>query len=150
LFFVFLDSFCDISRRQVEKLLSLFSHAFPGLKMWEHLLTEPSILVIWAVTYPSTNLAQRCMTLVIKVLCSHHSKFVRNKFVLGILPVVRSVIYFVLVSLSNMADQAYIQSTLISASPSSFVSLNHPHQYVGVFFFCLASLPSRFSRPRLR
>jgi hypothetical protein len=96
--------------------------------MWEHLLTEPSILVIWAVTYPSTNRAQRCMTLVIKVLCSHHSKFVRNKFVLGILPVVRSVIYFVLVSLSNMADQAYIQCTLISASPSSFVSLNHPHQ----------------------
>jgi hypothetical protein len=31
-----------------------------------HLLTAPSLLVIWAVTHPSTNRAQRCLTLVIK------------------------------------------------------------------------------------
>jgi hypothetical protein len=31
-----------------------------------HLLTAPGILVMWAVTYPSTSRAQRCLTLVIK------------------------------------------------------------------------------------
>jgi hypothetical protein len=31
-----------------------------------HLLTAPGILVIWAVTHPSTNRAQCCLTLVIK------------------------------------------------------------------------------------
>jgi hypothetical protein len=34
--------------------------------MQVHLLTAPGILVIWAVTHPSTNRAQRCLTLVIK------------------------------------------------------------------------------------
>jgi hypothetical protein len=46
--------------------LGVFSDAFQGHKMRVHLLTAPSILVIWPVTHPSTNGAQQCLTLVIK------------------------------------------------------------------------------------
>jgi hypothetical protein len=45
-------------------------------------------------------------------MCSHHSKFVRNKSDLGFLPVICSVIYFVLFSPPNMADQAYTVNVL--------------------------------------
>jgi hypothetical protein len=50
--------------------LGVVSDAFPGNKMWVHLLTAPCILVIWAVTHPSTNRTQRCLTLVIKWVLS--------------------------------------------------------------------------------
>jgi hypothetical protein len=43
-----------------------FGTLYPGLKMREHLLTAPGILVTKLVTYPMTNRAQRCLTLVIK------------------------------------------------------------------------------------
>jgi hypothetical protein len=63
----FLKAFCDISRRQCGiTSLSVFFDAFPGHKMLVHLLTAPGILVIWAVTHPSTNRAQRCLTSEIK------------------------------------------------------------------------------------
>jgi hypothetical protein len=48
--------------------LSVFSDPFPGNKMPVHLLTAPRILFIWAVTHPSTNRAQHCLTSVIKWL----------------------------------------------------------------------------------
>jgi hypothetical protein len=38
----------------------------PGQNMWVLLQTAPDILFICAVTHPSTNRAQRCLTLVIK------------------------------------------------------------------------------------
>jgi hypothetical protein len=34
--------------------------------MWEHLQTAPGVLVIWAVTHPSTDRAQQSLTSVIK------------------------------------------------------------------------------------
>jgi hypothetical protein len=42
------------------------SYADPGLKMQEHLLTAPGILVICVVTHPRTNPTRCCLTLVIK------------------------------------------------------------------------------------
>jgi hypothetical protein len=40
----------------------VFSSAFPGHMMRVHLLKAHGILVMWAVTQPSTNRAQRCLT----------------------------------------------------------------------------------------
>jgi hypothetical protein len=58
----FFDAFCDILHKHAYKLLSIgvFSDDFPGHKMRVHFLTAPGILVIWAVTYPSTKRVQRC------------------------------------------------------------------------------------------
>jgi hypothetical protein len=61
--------------------LGVFSGAFPGHKMQAHLLTAHGILFIWAVTYPTINRAQRCLTLVIKwvQVCPtwHYTTFLR-------------------------------------------------------------------------
>jgi hypothetical protein len=46
--------------------LGVFSNTFPDHKMRVHLLTAPGLLVIWAVTHPSTNRSHRCLTSVIK------------------------------------------------------------------------------------
>jgi hypothetical protein len=55
-------------------------YAFPLQKMRVNLLTAPGILVIWTVTYPSTKLAQRCFTLVIKwVVSFFRFIFFKNK-----------------------------------------------------------------------
>jgi hypothetical protein len=48
--------------------LGVFSDALPGHNMREHLLTAPSILVVWAVTHPNTNQAQRCLNLMDKLV----------------------------------------------------------------------------------
>jgi hypothetical protein len=70
----FLGFFAFILRNNItcDKLTKSFGmryftlYADPGLKMQEYLLTAPGILVIWAVTHPSTNRAQHCLTSVIK------------------------------------------------------------------------------------
>jgi hypothetical protein len=48
--------------------LSVFSVAFPDHKMRLLIIIAPGILVIWAVTNPSTNRAKHGLTLVIKWL----------------------------------------------------------------------------------
>jgi hypothetical protein len=71
--FIFLMHFILRNNILYYKLTKSIGMRYPSLtrthaclKMREHLLTAPGIIVIWVVTHTSTNRAQRCLTLVIK------------------------------------------------------------------------------------
>jgi hypothetical protein len=66
-------------------------------------------------------------------MCLHQTKLVRNKSDLGFLPVICYVLYFVLLPLPNMADQAYIVNVLSYISHLQLLCLLRPsHQSVGL------------------
>jgi hypothetical protein len=68
---------------------------------------------------------------------------VRNKFILGILPVVCSVIYFELVSLSNMAAQAHTVNVLSYQRSFPLLCLSKPFPPVSRSLLLLLGFPAK-------